>query len=94
MNLDRFKNTQIEDNLLIKIGKWILAVILYIIYLYVIYYIAFDSELFDYLYYNLNSAHKREVFTNVYYIVVYGVFYGLASFLFLKKFTKVVKDKK
>lgn len=45
MNLDRFKDTQIEDNLLIKIGKWIFAVILYIIYLYVIYYIAFDSEL-------------------------------------------------
>lgn len=94
MNLDRFKDTQIEDNLLIKIGKWIFAVILYIIYLYVIYYIAFDSELFDYLYYNFNSAHKREVFTNIYYIVVYGVFYDLASFLFLKKFTKVIKNKK
>ena len=94
MNLDRFKDTQIEDNLLIKTGKWIFAVILHIIYLYVIYYIAFDSELFDYLYYNFNSAHKREVFTNIYYIVVYGVFYGLASFLFLKKFTKVVKGKK
>lgn len=94
MNLDRFKDTQIEDNLLIKIGKWIFAVILYIIYLYVIYYIAFDSELFDYLYYNFNSAHKREVFTNIYYIVVYGVFYSLASFLFLKKFTKVIKNKK
>lgn len=37
MNLDRFKDTQIEDNLLIKIGKWIFAVILYIIYLYVLY---------------------------------------------------------
>ena len=29
MNLDRFKDTQIEDNLLIKIGKWIFAVIIY-----------------------------------------------------------------
>ena len=72
MNLDRFKDTQIEDNLLIKIGKWIFAVILYIIYLYVIYYIAFDSELFDYLYYNFNSAHKREVFTSIYKYLLYS----------------------